>query len=513
MSFDALAGEFAAEAVGHVEQLERGLLALEGDLAEARRATASVEVRGSLHTLKGNAGLVGAVGLQAAVHALEGLAGTEPVSAELAGRLLAFVDVLRNEVLAIAQGRPVNEPSAAVVALAEGRELAASEQVETEPSLEDGVRVSRAHLDALVAAAGDLLVQNAALQRQAVTSGPSGGLRELADRMNASVRVLHEQVLRARSVPVGQLFGRYQRLVRDEGRAQGKPAVLVIEGGEVELDKAVLDLLATSLVHLVRNAVAHGLEPAANRQRAYKPATGRVTLSARRSGAEVELGVADDGAGIDEAAVRRQAEALGLNPAKPAASLIFEPGFSTAALSTSSGRGVGLDVVRRSLHHIGGSVAVESVRGVGTRFVLRVPASIAVQRAVLCELSGETYALPAVSVVEASRLRRSALRWLGTGEALEHRGGLVPVVSRASVGLGAEGGDYAVVLRGDSIAALRVDGLVGQQDLVVHPLEASVRGASPASGAALLSDGRVVLQLDPHVLIGRAVSRSGVLRP
>src|SRR5690606_39033192 len=237
-----------------------------------------------------------------------------------------------------------------------------------------------------------------------------------------AVRVLHDQVLRLRTVPIGAFLVRYRRIVRDEALRNGKRAELEIIGTDVEIDKAVLDRLGEILGHLVRNAVVHGIELPEVRERAGKPAVGRVVVRASTHGSQVVVAVEDDGAGIDEEAVRQRARELGLDDSRDPRTLIFESGVTTASLSRSAGRGVGLDAVHKEVVRLGGSVEVQSERGAGTRFVLTVPTSIALERALLCRIADEIYAVPAASVVEAARIAEGQIRWMGAGKALEHRG-------------------------------------------------------------------------------------------
>jgi two-component system chemotaxis sensor kinase CheA len=505
VSFQSLAGDFAAEALELIDQLEQTLLSLESEPPEKRAALAASAKR-TLHTLKGNAGLVGAVALQTALHRMEDVAAELVAAPESAGALLHAIDAIRTETHEIAEGRSVEKPSAAILSFEIGKQSQGPTVTGLEASEE--LKVHQSRIDELVATAGDLTVQNARLQAlsQSHSIDPRS-IREVADRLDAAIRRLHGQVLRVRMVPARQLLSRFRRLVRDEALACGKKASLRLEGADVAADKVVLDHLSRALVHLVRNAVAHGIEKPEVRVANGKPAEGVVTLSAAQFGDRVEIAVSDDGKGLDHEAIARRAKELGMDPGLGDSSLIFEAGFSTARLSQSAGRGVGLDAVKRVVFAIGGTIDLQSRPGLGLRVALRVPSSIALQRALLCQVAGETYAVPVASVLEATRIEERQVRWLGEGAALEHRGGLVPIVDQErALGVAESKGGFAIILQADGLAALRVEALLGQQDFVFQPLDPSLRSGAPVSAGALLADGRVVLRLDPDVLVASASS-------
>ncbi len=501
MSFDELAADFAREALRLISQLEAALLRWE-TLAAPEGEAEQLQALRSLHTLKGNAGLLGADLLSTTLHRLETMAGDR---AQVPA-VLAAIDAVRLEVRRIADGGKANEPSDALIALdaalASGRAGAASA---SGFDLAPEVTVPQHRLDALVAAAGDLIIHNAQLQRGVARGASLAQIHERADRFDSAVKLMHGLVLKVRTVPVGQLLGKCERLVRDEARRQDKQVRLVIDGESTEADKAVLDLLAGVLAHLVRNAIVHGLETPDERRAAGKSPEGRLTLSAHSAGDRFLLFVEDDGRGLDREAIAARAGELGLDPSGEAESLIFEPRLSTASLTEAAGRGVGLDAVRRTVLSIGGTISVWTLPGLGTRITLTIPSSIAVQRAVLCEISGETFALPLTAILETVRLDRKRVRWLGHGQAIEHRGALVPLIdTKAALGTRVDSAAYAVFLSSTSVAALPVDALLDQQDFVFHSLDRRIAGQAPISGAALLSDGRVVLRLNPEPLVKSA---------
>lgn len=508
MSFEALAQEFAEEAIALLDEAEEALLSFEK--GDGDRPSLLAALRRVLHTLKGNAGLIGAQQIQAAFHAMEDLAARLEGEPARVQDLLRGVDILRQEAAAILEGRPVDESLPSVRALA-GREVEAPEErpAAAAHAAEGALRVPQERVDRLVAAAGELMVHNTRLQR-ALKSGSLPDCREAGDALDAVLRGLHDRVLDLRTIPVGPYLLRYRRIVRDEALAHGKEAELEVHGTEVEIDKAVLDRLGEILGHLVRNAVVHGLEAPGERERRGKARAGKVTLRARTRGSQVVLTVEDDGLGIDGESIREKAEAVGLDAGRDPLQLIFEPGLSTASLSQSAGRGVGLDAVHKEVVRLGGSVTVESDRGLGTRFLLSVPTSIALERALLCRVADEIYAVPTSSVVEASRIGDDQIRWMGEGRALEYRGMFYPLIDPTLVlGLETEG-DYAIFIQAGATAAFRVDALLGQQDFVFQALDPSLCQGAPVDAAALLADGKVVLRLAPDRLVEFAAGRGNV---
>ena len=502
--FEELASEFSEEAKVLLEQLEGDLLALEAESAAELRAESTARIRRVLHTLKGNAGMLGAPSLQAALHRMEDTVASLSADPSLVSWLLSATDAVREEVEAIGAGRAVELAADAILRLASGEQ-----PDEMDASADAGflsgseVRVPRERLDQLLAATGELVVTNTQLQKLLASGGlnPKQSVHWM-DRLDRTVRLIHELVVKARTLPVRTLLSRFARLVHDDARAHGREAKLELRGEHVQVDRVVLEALGAPLMHLVRNAVIHGLEPADQRHAAGKPRFGTVSLEASAAGGRVHFLISDDGRGLDAEKILARAREMGAPPELQPQQLIFFPGFSTATTVTEgAGRGVGLDVVARAIGELGGTIEVRSEPGRGTTFHLSVPASLALQRAVLCGIGDEVFAVPATSIVEALRCSDGQVRWLGRGRALDHGGTLVPLVDVArTLGTTPHRADYVLVLQGGGTVALPVDALLGQQDFVFQPLDPSVSGRGPANGTALLGDGRVVLRLDPERL-------------
>jgi two-component system chemotaxis sensor kinase CheA len=370
------------------------------------------------------------------------------------------------------------------------------------------VRVPAARLDDLLHAMGELVVHRTHVEALVAQSGVPGLGQAMAE-LTRSAHALQELVMGVRMIPVEAVLLRLPRLVRDLASRLGKEADLELVGQETELDRTVVDAIGDPLVHLVRNALDHGLEPPEERVAAGKPPRGRLTVSARQAGGGVVVDVRDDGRGLDPARVARKAVERGLIApgdadsvdAARAAELIFTPGFSTAEhMSDVSGRGVGMDAVRAKVRELGGDVRLESVHGAGSHVEIRLPLTLAILRALLVRSAGGTFAVPLDRVERTVRLDDHVVRSVRSRPVLLLDGRALPLICGAASLAGADGsdGDYAVLLQAgaDDTVALRVDGLVGQRELVVRPLPDELVTDAPVSGAAVLSDGDIALIVD-----------------
>ena len=395
-----------------------------------------------------------------------------------------------------------------------------------EPEAQSGtLRIPVSRLDDVLVRAGDLSIAVAALEggvRAISERDPEDRLMRVVDpllRASATrLKALQRGVIDARLVPLEQVFRKVGRLVARTARAAGKEADLHKLGADTEIDKAVMDALAPPLMHLTTNALDHGIEPPEERQRAGKARRGRMVLSACRRGPSVVIDVIDDGRGIALEAVRAAAETRALiAPGKEitrdeAWDLIFRPGFSTAGrVSVVSGRGVGLDVVRRSLRRLKGAIEVRSVEGQGTTFTLTVPISLALVPAIIVRSMGRRFAIPVGSIRENLRLDGSRLRAAAGDEIYDHPAGPLRLLrldrllaGRSSVEPGGEG-RYALVAGGGARrTGIIVDDLLGRQDVVVKPLGRWLRDRPGIAGATDLGDAGAVLVLDPEALVAGA---------
>ncbi len=372
------------------------------------------------------------------------------------------------------------------------------------------VRVDVARLDRLLDVAAALTLVRGQLERAVAARTADPALTDAVHSTGRLVEAMQQEVLSARLIPVGQAFDRFPRLVRDAARATGKAVRLEVEGSEIEVDRALVDALGEPLVHLLRNAVDHGIEPADVRAARAKPAEGTIRLTATRDRNAVLLHIRDDGGGIDREQVAAKAVARGLLPAgvgplddAALLQLLATPGFSTAAeVSALSGRGVGLDAVLAGVRQVGGTVQVETAPGEGTLWTLRLPISVAIVPALLVRVAGYCYAFPLAYVRETLDVSEPAAV---AGGVLQVRGTAVPLVSaRALMQLEPhEDARPPVVLvegRGTTVGVV-VDAVLGQQEVVVEPL-AALRGArSLFNGATILADGTVALIFDAGSLL------------
>jgi two-component system chemotaxis sensor kinase CheA len=393
------------------------------------------------------------------------------------------------------------------------------------PAAARHVRIDAATLDALLDLAGELVTARGRLSTAASRIGDAALAGAVAD-VGRLVASLQEQVLESRLVPVAEVFDRMPRLVRDAARATAKRVELRTEGGEVGVDRAVLDALGDPLGHLLRNAVDHGIESAERRAAAGKPPTGRVTVRAVRERDAIAVAVTDDGGGVDVEAVLRRARSAGLVDASVRSvdddqllHLLASPGFSTASRVTSvSGRGVGVDAVVARVRALGGTVSLHPRPGAGTTWTLRLPLTLALARALLArDASGTFYALPLTHVRETLDLDGLAERTDDGRSLVRVRDELVPLVALGDVvaserqqGAGVSSRDAlarcteaAIVEVGTRRVALAVETFVGQPELVVKRLP-NVRGALRIfGGASILDGGAVALIVDLPALLSR----------
>ena len=544
---------YLEDARSHLNVLDQVLLRLE---REGLQLEVVASVLGPLHTLKGNSGMMGFAGIKDYVHRLEDVfvrigQGTVTFSGALFDRLFAGASALRDaveqacrqraEVRSLAGERAVLEailrqapepaPSPSVPALPAPSAPApaairagqpAAPAVPSSSTTSAGyvsahssmVRVDFGQLDHLLNLVGELIIHRTKLHElgRALAEKARGG--EALELLSAIQQVasvstqLQETVMDIRMLPIRHVFERFPRLVRDLARQQGKDIELILEGEATRIDKAIIDEIGEPLVHMIRNSVDHGIETPEVRVAHGKTPTGTILLSAMQESNHVVITIMDDGSGIDAGAVRRKALDRGLlKPDETVADrelvqLIFSQGFSTAeSVSDLSGRGVGLDVVLKSIERLNGLVEVETVPGVGTKFIIQLPLTLAIIAALLVEVGGRTYALPLGSIVETLKFRASDVHTINGRETLRIRERLVPLVRLdAFFGLPApeDPGRYAVILgRGDKRVGLVVNRLRGQQEVVIKALDPAVSGVAFAlAGATIMGDGRVVLILD-----------------
>jgi two-component system chemotaxis sensor kinase CheA len=533
--------EVSPELVGiYLEEAREHLAVLDDTLLRLERGGPDPDVAGSvlgpLHTLKGNSGMIGLVGVKDYVHRLEDAItrvrdGTLALRPPVLQILFQGTSALREAVEAAGapEGteRDLGTETAALDSLLasapvpEEASAAASTDEPARRGADPGlgpvrsslVRVDFAKLDLLLNLVGELIVHRtklADLGRQVAAVAPDSA-QELTDSVHqiASVSTqLQETIMDIRMLPIRHVLERFPRLVRDLAHASGKQVELVLQGGDTRVDKAVIDEIGEPLVHLIRNAVDHGIEAPEVRRAAGKPATGTILLSAAQESSQIVITLVDDGAGIDAAEVRAHAIERGLVSEdekltdREIIQFIFAEGFSTArAVTDVSGRGVGLDVVVQCMERLNGLIEAETIPGAGTKFTLQLPLTLAIITVLMVEVGGNVYALPSGAVVESLRYRPEDVVQMHGRDTLRIRDRIIPLLHLAEhfgVASSSRGEEpYAVIVgRGEKRLGLTVDRLLGQQDVVIKGLDAMVSGETfGVAGATILGDGRVVLVL------------------
>ena len=386
------------------------------------------------------------------------------------------------------------------------------------------IRVDAERIDAVMNLVGELIMGKSMLQQAVTEMDRRLGKDPLHTRFNDALafqsRVLSElqkSVMKIRMVPVEQLFRRFPRLVRDVSKACGKEVRLEIRGEDTGLDKSILDVLGEPLAHVLRNAVDHGIESPAQRVAAGKPECGTLVLNAYHQGNQMVIEVSDDGRGIDqqkviakaiESGVISREEAAQLDP-NAALNLIFHPGLSTAEeLTTISGRGVGMDVVKSVLQQLKGSVHVETTAGVGSTFYLKVPLTLAIMKALLFRVGDRVYALPLTSVVEIARVHEPDFHRVERREVMQLREQVITVIRLSKlapqVNTGSSPKKFVIIVNFNSnYFGFVVDKLIGEQELVIKGLDDEWIATEFVSGASVLGDGTVVLVLNMAALIAK----------
>ncbi|MVO99138.1 chemotaxis protein CheW [Paenibacillus lutrae] len=378
------------------------------------------------------------------------------------------------------------------------------------------IRVDIERLDTLMNLFSELLIDRVRLE-QLASEIKNSALTETVEHMSRVSSDLQSIVLKLRMVPVDTVFNRFPRMIRDIAKSLDKKVDLIITGAETELDRTVIDEIGDPLVHLLRNAVDHGVETIAKRIEKGKSENGTVHLRAYHSGNNVFIEIEDNGNGINREKVLAAAVSKGI--VKPELAdkmtdsdidqLLFESGFSTAdKISDISGRGVGLDVVKTKIHSLGGHIHVESVPGSGSIFSIKLPLTLSIISAMLVKLGSEKYAIPLSSIVETSLVQNSQIRSVQGNRMIDYRGSMIPLLSLSSVldvpdysDAEEEETEVVIIRKGEKMAALMVEEFIGQQEIVLKSLGKYLKNLFAISGATILGDGQVALILDTNELI------------
>ncbi|WP_263359397.1 chemotaxis protein CheA [Acidicapsa ligni] len=556
---DELTREFLIESQEGLDRMERGLTDLEARPTDSELLS---EIFRSVHTIKGTTGFLGFKRLEKLAHAGENLLsllrdGKLQASQNIITGLLQLMDGLRSilhtiennnsegeddDSLLIGQLQELQQPAPATSAtthalIAESFPASTPSMPVTQPlhvsaaaaidasnltASDSTLRVDVLLLNRMMSLVGELvLTRNQILQ--ATSHDPN--LTPLSRRLDLVTADLRESVMQTRMQPVSNVFSKFPRIIRDLSQSLNRSVRLVLEGQETELDKRLLEAIKDPLIHAVRNSLDHGIEPPDVRIAAGKDAVGTLTLRASQESGQVLIEVSDDGAGICVDRVRNKAIERGLIVAEKAAhlsdrelmQLIFLPGFSTAEAVTSiSGRGVGMDVVRTNVEKIGGKVEIDSQHGKGTSLRFCIPLTLAILPALIVRSLDQNFALPQSALFELIHLpfqqAATVIEWIDSNPLYRHRGNLLPLIflnnmlsPQCEIKSHDASDSYIAVLDIDGHRfGLVVDNLADPQEIVVRPLSSVLKSIGLYSGATVLGSGDIALILDPSAIAARA---------
>jgi two-component system chemotaxis sensor kinase CheA len=552
-----LAGMFIADATDHLGTIEATILKLEAAPADLKLVN---DIFRPFHTVKGNAGVLGITSIQEFAHKVETLldlarSGKHPMGPTEIDVVLKTVDLLKliiDELPARAAGKPTTDVSArrrelmdrvdALIAgstpppsQGKGPAVAVSAQAPS-PGDDSGrakvnrtedqstVKVDTKKLDNLVDMVGELVIAQAILAEDPALRSADERLSRRLAHVRRITSDLQRDTMAMRMVPIRQTFQKMSRLARDLSRKFDKPCSLQLAGEDTELDRKVVEHLTDPLMHMMRNAIDHGVEPRESRQAAGKPATAELKLTAFHRAGFIVVELADDGAGLDTDQILARGVKLGLVPegVRPDPSeihqLIFQPGFSTAATVTElSGRGVGMDVVRRNVEALRGRIDIQTVRGQGTTFSIQLPLTLAIVDGILLGVGSDRFVIPTFAVQESFRpLPEQVQTMQGQACLVQVRDRLYPLLHLGEV-FGITGArqrisEGTVIICHDNgrCVALAVDELIGKQEVVIKGLGEMFRDVRGIAGGAILGDGRIGLILDTGgllSLVGKTASQ------
>ncbi len=515
---------FISESREHLQTLNKSLLELERN---PENAGALNEMFRAAHSLKGLAATMGYDDISKLSHTMESLMDRlrkeKRVDRETIDVLFECVDMSSALVEDVASDKIVKRDLAPIYeklgyvlpAAVEEVPKPAVVKVEKKKPVEIAptIRVDVGKIGVLQDLVGELLIARMRAA-QVASKYDIGELSEVMTNIDRLTSDLQYTVLAMRMSPVDYLFGKFPRLVRDMSKKEGKDIDLIVEGREIELDRLVMDEINDAMVHLLRNAIDHGIETPEQRAHARKKRMSTIKLIARREGDYVIIEVSDDGRGIDADAIKKVAVEKGIitedDASKLTAGGVFDllgaPGLSTMKRVTEvSGRGVGFDAVKTKIKTLGGTVKIQSEKDVGTKVTLKLPLTTAIIQSLMVVVEGETYAVPLGSVREVVAVGEDDLKSVQQREVIKYRGKVVPAL-RLRDALSVPGeqkiGPVVIVERREEVVGLMVDSIAGQQETVIKPLAGILKGRKEFAGATILPDGRVALILDIAGLVG-----------
>jgi len=528
---DELINDFIAETRDMLQALGGEIVAWEAAPGDGKRLD---EIFRFVHTVKGNCGFFDLPRLAALSHAAEDAladvrAGRRAPDSALVSAVLAVIDRIGELVQALETGEALasEDDEQLIKALEPGSVPAAAEAAENSVAPIDARKVQRSIrlsvdlLDRMMSGVSDAVLARNELARRLRETPTDLAVEAAFERVSACIAEIRDAITRTRMQRIDSLFAALPRMVRDISGELGKQVRLEVDGGDVELDREMIEMIRDPLTHMVRNAIDHGIEPGEARLAAGKPPAGILRIAARQSGNQILIEVADDGRGVDGDKLVAKALAAGVISSERAERLtpqqktvlMFEAGLSTAQEVTAiSGRGVGMDVVRANIERIGGLIEVESKLGKGVRFTIRVPLTLTIIPALTVSAAGQIFAIPRAAIEEILRAGGAAVKIerLGQAYVATIRGRRVPLVTLAGLLGGTDADPHAghtiVLLKpaGGSVYALAIEGVHDHEELVVKPAAPAVMGVGLYAGTTLADDGRPVLLLDPSGMAGKA---------
>ena len=557
-----LLNEFHAEVVDHLQQIEAALLILDQDPSNHESLNSIFR---SFHTIKGNAGFLGLVPMHTLAHEVESLLDlarndklrlTPAIITEILRSRDALQALTQQVGVALEKGQlpkviiPVSHLISAVKRLASGAgsepAASAASPVQGQPAADKAaaperpsgtaansieahamgqastgqtVRVNTEKLDSLMDVVGELVIVQSQLSESAKSLGSDGTpLHRNVSQLSRIAKELQHTAMSLRMIPIKPTFQKMERLARDLARNFGKKVLFQVNGEDTELDRTVVEEIGDPLVHMMRNALDHGLELPEQRLASGKSETGTVQLSAYHQGSNIVIELKDDGRGINPEVILRKATEKGIVPPNATLStdeiyaLLFAPGFSTAEKVTAvSGRGVGMDVVKRNIEKLRGKIEIVSAIGQGSTFRIKLPLTMAIIDGLVVRVGTDRFILPCTSVQMALRPTRESITTIqGKGEVLDLRGRILPLHRlHRQFGIPADAQDpwdgiVVIVEHAGRLSALLVDQMVSKQEVVIKNLGAFMQGLPGVAGGAILGDGNIALILDPASLLQAA---------
>ncbi|WP_230198977.1 chemotaxis protein CheA [Geotalea daltonii] len=542
VDLSVLLADFVEDTTGHLDAVENALLELEKQYGRGVTDEALVtQILGNLHTIKGNSGMMGLGSIQQLVHKLEAafkqvLERNIHLTNGFFEAIFAALNNIRESLAKLVENPAYQADFSDITMLVECVSSGAVEKegfIATADKKEDSsyisqksstLKVNFEKLDDLLNLVGELVIRRTGLLalesriREINDKSLVEAFTESSQLIGDTAAQLREAIMKARMLPVKVVFQRFNRLVRDLCQCHGKEVNLVFIGEDTELDKTVIDEIGEPLLHLIRNAVDHGLENPEVRRRSGKPAKGILTLRARHENNHMVISVEDDGSGISPERLRNAAVSKGLIDSRQARALsdhealqlMFLPGFSTKEeVTETSGRGIGLDVVKNIVASFNGMIDIESAMGVGTTFTIKLPLTLAIITSLMVEVSGDTYAIPLSGVLESIKVDRGDIHEVADGEVIQLRDRLLPLVRVGSFfglpQLKQEETEYVVVVgSGERRGGLVVDRLIGQQEIVIKAMDDYLGALPGIAGGTILGNGKIALIFDIASLIGKA---------